>query len=162
MSNIKYPVERDIQKYKHHTNEFNETFVNKKTFSFDFVSSDTILKEIVSLNANRATYSNDVPTKNVQANSDSFSNFVSNSNESGISCSCLSVLKLADVTPVNKKKSRLKKSNYRPVSLLLNISKIFERCIHRKISEYFETCYFRNFNVVFEKDKAPKTFYWRW
>ena len=112
----------------------------KKKFSFDFVSSDTILKEIVSLDANRATYSNDVPTKNVKANSDSFSNFVSNSyNESGISCSCLSVLKLADVTPVNKKKSRLEKSNYRPVSLLLNISKIFERCIHREISEYFET-----------------------
>ena len=112
----------------------------KKKFSFDFVSSDTILKEIVSLDANRATYSNDVPTKNVKANSDSFSNFVANSyNESGISCSCLSVLKLADVTPVNKKKSRLEKSNYRPVSLLLNISKIFERCIHRQISEYFET-----------------------
>lgn len=44
----------------------------KKKFSFDFVSSDTILKEIVSLDANRATYSNDVPTKNVKANSDSF------------------------------------------------------------------------------------------
>ena len=32
-----------------------------------------------------------------------------------------------------------KKTNYQPVSLLPNISKIFERCMHRQISEYFET-----------------------
>ena len=38
-----------------------------------------------------------------------------------------------------KKASRLEKTNYRPVSLLQNISKIFERCMHRQISEYFET-----------------------
>ena len=53
--------------------------------------------------------------------------------------SFLSVLKLADVKPVHKKKSRLEKTNYRPVSLLPNISKVFERCMHRQISEYFET-----------------------
>ena len=47
----------------------------------------------------------------------------------------LSVLKLADVKPVHKKKSRLGKTNYRAVSLLPNISKIFERCMHGQISE---------------------------
>ena len=30
-------------------------------------------------------------------------------------------------------------NDVRPVSLLPNISKIFERCMHRQISEYFET-----------------------
>ena len=37
------------------------------------------------------------------------------------------------------RKSRLEKSNYRPVSLLPNIPKIFERRMYRQISEYFET-----------------------
>ena len=37
------------------------------------------------------------------------------------------------------KKTGLEKTNYRPVNLLPNITKIFERCMHRQISEYFET-----------------------
>ena len=37
------------------------------------------------------------------------------------------------------KKSRLEKTNYRAVSLLPNISKTFERCMHTQISEYFKT-----------------------
>ena len=66
--------------------------------------------------------------------------FVSNTfNESVISCKFLSELKSADVKPVHNKRSRLEKTNYRPVSLLPNISKVFERCLHREISEYFET-----------------------
>ena len=60
-------------------------------------------------------------------------------NESVVSCKFLSVSKLADVKPVHKKASRLEKINYRPLNLLPNISKIFERCMHRQISEYFET-----------------------
>ena len=117
-----------------------ETFDSNKTFSFDLVSSDTIFKEILSLDTKKATHSNDVPTKIVKANADLFSIFVSNAfNESVISCKFLSVLKLADVKPVHKKISRLEKTNYRPASLLPNISNIFKRCMHRQISEYFET-----------------------
>ena len=113
-----------------------ETFDSNKTFSFDLVSSDTIFKEILSLDTKKATHSNDVPTKIVKANADLFSIFVSNAfNESVISGKFLSVLKLADVKPVHKKKSRLEKTNYRPVSLLPNISKVFERCM--QISMWF-------------------------
>ena len=46
-------------------------------------------------------------------------------------------LKKADITPIFKKDSRLDKSNYRPVSILPNLSKIFERCIYNQISLYF-------------------------
>ena len=47
-------------------------------------------------------------------------------------------MKLADVTPTHKKGSQSEKGNYRPVSILPNLSKIFERCIYKQISEYFE------------------------
>ena len=111
-----------------------ETF-DSKTFSFDLVSSETIFKEILSLDIKKA-HSNDVPTK--IASADLFSIFVSNaSNESVISCKFLSVLKLADVKPAHKKKSRLEKTNYQPVSLLPNISKMFGRCMHRQNLEFF-------------------------
>ena len=55
-----------------------ETFDNDKTFSFDLISPDTILKKIVSLDTSKSTHRNDVPTKIVKANADLFSNFVSN------------------------------------------------------------------------------------
>ena len=47
-------------------------------------------------------------------------------------------MKLANVTPVHKKGSQSEKGNYRPVSILPNLSKVFERCIYKQIYEYFE------------------------
>ena len=37
-----------------------------------------------------------------------------------------------------KKKSKGSKDNYRPVSILSNISKIYERCIYDQIQTYFD------------------------
>ena len=71
VSSINDPVERAIQMIK-------ENFDNGKTFSFDLVSPDTIFKEIVSLDTNKSTNSNDLPIKIVKANADLFSIFVSN------------------------------------------------------------------------------------
>ena len=99
-----------------------------------FVSSETILKEVVSVATKKVTHSNDVPTKIVKADADLFSNCESNTcNESIISCNFMPALKLVDITSVHKKKSWLKKFNYRPISLLPNISKIFERGMSRQI-----------------------------
>ena len=45
-----------------------------------------------------------------------------------------SVLKLS---PFTKKSDKKDKSNYRPVSLLSNISKVYERYIQEQLNEYF-------------------------
>ena len=45
-------------------------------------------------------------------------------------------LKLADITPVFKKKDPLNKENYRPVSVLPDISKIFEKLMQKQINDY--------------------------
>ena len=37
-----------------------------------------------------------------------------------------------------KKAQKTSKDNYRPISILLNISKIYERLMFKQISEYFE------------------------
>ena len=46
-------------------------------------------------------------------------------------------LKLAEVAPVYKKNYKKNKSNYRPISILSNISKIYQRCIQTQLNEYF-------------------------
>ena len=43
-------------------------------------------------------------------------------------------MKQADVTPVYKKGNRSVKDNYRPVSIVPNLSKVFERCLYKQIS----------------------------
>ena len=45
-------------------------------------------------------------------------------------------LKLADIAPVFKKKNPLHKVNYRPVSVLPSISKVFEKLMQKQISGY--------------------------
>ena len=47
-------------------------------------------------------------------------------------------LKNAIVTPVHKKDVKTSKDNYRPVNILSNISKIYERITFKQISEDFE------------------------
>ena len=48
-------------------------------------------------------------------------------------------LKYADVKPVFKKDSRNDKINYRPVSILSNISEIYERLLYKQVEIYFES-----------------------
>ena len=47
-------------------------------------------------------------------------------------------MKEADIVPVHKKKSKFSKENYRPISILPNISKVYERCLYDQISNFFE------------------------
>ena len=45
-------------------------------------------------------------------------------------------MKLADITPVYKKNDPLDKTNYRPVSVLPVVSKIFERIMRKQINDF--------------------------
>ena len=46
-------------------------------------------------------------------------------------------MKCAEVSPIFKKNGKLNKKNYRPVSVLTSISKIFEYVINDQLLEYF-------------------------
>ena len=47
-------------------------------------------------------------------------------------------LKQADIKPIYKKESRKEKENYRPISILPNLSKIFERCMYDQLKDHFD------------------------
>ena len=49
--------------------------------------------------------------------------------------------KNADITPTFKKDDRLLKSNYRPVSILLTLSKIYEKILYKQIYDYFNNIF---------------------
>ena len=96
-------------------------------FSFKNVQKEEILKELNNLSINKATQNADLWTKIIKENSDIFRNFIfSNLNCCINTSSYLSLLKRADITPAHIKESRSARNNYRPVSILPNISKPFE------------------------------------
>ena len=92
------------------------------------------------MNVEKACKSDDIPTKIIKLNKSIFSKFItSNFNH------CLQVgefpckLKDADITPVYKKEDKCDKSNYRPVSILSNISKIYEKLMYNQLQPYFDS-----------------------
>ena len=48
------------------------------------------------------------------------------------------ILKVAKVIPIHKKGDKTKIENYRPISLLPSISKIFEKVVHKQLYDYFD------------------------
>ena len=60
-------------------------------------------------------------------------------------------LKYADVKPVFKKDSWTDKKNYRPISILPNIPKIYERCINKQLEKYFQAL-LSKYQCGFRKD----------
>ena len=92
---------------------------------------------IKTLNCRKATISNDIPTKIIQQFTEIFIDCLSNNFNNCLKGGMFSIeLKLADVLPVFKKNDQKDKSNYRPISINPNISKIYERCIQTQ-NEYF-------------------------
>ena len=63
--------------------------------------------------------------------------FITNSINLSIQKGCfLEELKLAEVSPIFQKKDDLHKENYRPVSVLAHVSKVFERIMYHQINDY--------------------------
>ena len=83
-----------------------------------------------------------IPTKIIKENMDIISNiFFDNINQCFSKSFFPDGLKRAEVIPVFKKDikkdSKNWKQNYRPVSILSNISKIYETCLYNELSSYF-------------------------
>ena len=109
------------------------------SFSFSQVERHEIMKEINDLKTNKATQSTDILTKLIKENSDIFGDFVFGNYNNCVSSSIFpNFLKNAIITPVHKKGAKSSKDNYRPVSILSSLSKIYERLLFKQISEYFE------------------------
>ena len=80
-----------------------------------------------------------MPTKITKNNSDIISKFFQINLNNIIETSTFpEQLKYVDVKPVFKKDSRTDKRNYRPISILSNVSKIYTKCLNKQLEEYFQ------------------------
>ena len=135
--NIGDPLMKAIMKYRFHPSivAIKKNCNSGLSFSFSQVERHEIMKEINNLKTNKTTQSTDMPTKRIKENSDIFEDFIFGNYKKFY---FPNYLKNAIITPVHKKGAKTSKDNYRPVSILSNISKIYERLLFKQILEYFE------------------------
>ena len=98
-------------------------------FDFNFVNSDDILKIINSLDP---TKSGAISTKIVKlANKQICQDLLNSINEFIKQSKFPNELKIADITPMFIKEDPLDKTNYRPISILPDVSKILEEIFNQ-------------------------------
>ena len=108
-------------------------------FHFTEISVSEMTKELSSLNSKKAVTFGNTPTKVRKISYDIFYKVLEktwNSENLGTQYFPQN-LKLADITPVFKKKDPTQAENYRPVSVLPAVSKVFERII-QELSTHIE------------------------
>ena len=123
-----------IRKYENHPSiiKIKSSIETTQLFDFNFVSSDAISKIINSMDSTKKT-SGATPIKIVKLANKKICKDLGNCINEYIKQNKFSKeLKIADITPIFKKEDPLDKTNYRPISILPTVSKIFERilCSH--------------------------------
>ena len=136
------PIGYAIAKYKNHPSiiMINENVSFESRFSFTAVNEDDIQREILNLNPKKPGTFGNIPTKMLKSSSEICNVALQNIWSSEILRKLYfpNKLKLADITPVYKKKDPTLVENYRPVSVLPSVSKIFERIIQKQFSNYVD------------------------
>ena len=97
-------------------------------------------KEIQNLNAKKAIPQNNIPIKHLKESSDVICEVLRNIiNKEILNRTFPEELKLADIiTPIHKKGDTTKTKNYRPVSVLPPVSKLFEKILQKQIISHIE------------------------
>ena len=135
------PIEAIIQKYSNHPSiiSINEN-VKKNNFKFKETDLLTVEEELRSLNTNKACRSGSVPTKILKEYSDICSKpLLTIINDGILSGKFDDTLKLADLVPIHKEGDTMHKQNYRNVSLLPVVSKVFEKVMQKQIGAHMDS-----------------------
>ena len=119
---------------------------NSSSFAYDLCTPNEVFLLIAELKSSKGTGPNGIPTEILK-----MINFAISIPLSKIINICIQNgthperLKLAHVIPIFKKGCRLLVSNYRPISLLSNINKNFEKIMHKRIYSFLD-----EFNLLYK------------
>ena len=135
------PVLSSIKKYEYHPSirKIEQFVANKKGFSFSHATHEVIESVIKSLKSRVSCPIYSIPPKIFKENIDMFAIKLYNDFNRMVDQSIFpNNCKLADITPAHKKYSKMEKVNYRPVSILPSMAKIFERLLFNQLVIFLE------------------------
>ena len=142
VDNIDDPVEAAIHKFRKHPSIIKIKEIvegNMEEFHFKEVELAEIGNEILALNVNKATTFKNIPPKIIKRNVDICTPYLKNILNSSFQSEIFpDELKLA---PIFKTVDATSKTNYRPVSVLPTVSKIFERVMQDQIGGFMKNIF---------------------
>ena len=129
-------VQNIIKRFSNHPSiiKIKHKFKLNKKFSFQCVSEATVRKVVKSLPLDKAT-AGEIPINVLKNCENCFFDLTNCINEAIRNNKFRDSLKLSDITPVFDPSD---KANYRPVSVLPLLSKVFEKIIYDQLYEYLE------------------------
>ena len=140
--NISDPVEIALKKYENHPSvtDIKENVSVDAKFTFSKVTVSEMISEIKNLDISKAGTFSNINAKQLKQVVDVIAEpLVQIWNKEVIEHKKFpSKLKYADITPIFKKLECVLKKNYRPVSILPVVSKIYERIMQNQIKSYVE------------------------
>ena len=112
---------------------------NKTAFFIKPVDENEVKTMIKNMNISKSCGPNSIPTRILKENLETLVSPLKHIINLSFSEGCFpQLLKLADICPIFKKKSKDRCENYRPISLLSNLSKLLERAMHTRMYEFLE------------------------
>ena len=129
--NRKYDNHPSIRKIKDNVSPFSQ-------FSLSYATEDTILRILLSLDISKGAGYDTLPPKIIKLAAPIIVTPLTKIINLSISVSKYpDMMKEACITPVFKNDDRLRKENYRPISILNTFSKVFERYILEELTPFF-------------------------
>ena len=130
---------RAIEKYENHPSitKIKNSTPQNNPFSFKPIDHKTVINEIANLNESTSTPIESIPAKVLKDHYYIVGPKIANDFNVSIRTGIFPQrLKLADITPIFKNDIKQYKVNYRPVSILSALSKIFEKLMMYQVDEY--------------------------
>ena len=117
-----------------------EAFNTPDNFSFYAVSEDEVRREILRLDGTKSTTVGNIPVGILKSTIDIHASILTKIINLSLKNGCFpDDLKAVDVSPIFFfENDDLEKENYRPVSVLPHISKVFERIMYTQIESFIE------------------------
>ena len=142
VNDLSDPVKRAIKKFGHHPSiiDIRKNVTVTTKFSFSEIDATEMISEVNNLNSKKSGTFMNIPVKRLKETVDIVAQPLTDiwNVEIVLGHKFSSKLKLADITPLHKKLETVLKENYRPVSLLPVVSKLFERLMQKQMVAYIE------------------------
>ena len=127
-------------------NYYRDHNIQENNFTFQPADPKEIAKILENINSSKSPGFDNIPGRFLKDGSEVISKLICDIFNLSILLSKFpKQCKTAKIRPIYKKGSKLEAVNYRPISLLPLISKVFERCIHDQLQKYVT-----NFNIIYK------------
>ncbi len=142
VNDILDPIDKVIRKFEPHPSihKIKEKITFSDLFEFGEVTVENVTAQIKKLNVSKTSSTNCIPARILKENPDIFSFAIQNLFNSALAIGVFpKELKAGDISSIFKKGDAFSKKNYRPITVLPSVSKIYERLVQDQMLTFAQS-----------------------